>query len=189
MERIFSTNVGPPEHSDYVDLVPIGAVDKHRERLKEQIRRLVPAEGTPLALCAQDPPGLRLGYPPDVALLDGLEAQPSEEHLRRPVERQDRELERIDSELLGPRDDRESEQAPLACARDRRKRMTPRQVAITVDCPDAPHLAAFWERFLGYTRRPAARDHRARRRRPGRTSVRDLSDRSGTEGGKGSTAP
>jgi hypothetical protein len=34
--------------------------------------------------------------------------------------------------------------------------MIPRQVAITVDCADAPHLAAFWERFLGYTRRPAA---------------------------------
>ena len=31
--------------------------------------------------------------------------------------------------------------------------MTPRQVGITVDCADAPHLAAFWERFLGYTRR------------------------------------
>jgi len=34
--------------------------------------------------------------------------------------------------------------------------MTPRQVAVTVDCADAPHLAAFWERLLGYTRRPAA---------------------------------
>ena len=34
--------------------------------------------------------------------------------------------------------------------------MTPRQVAVTVDCADASNLAAFWERFLGYTRRPAA---------------------------------
>lgn len=34
--------------------------------------------------------------------------------------------------------------------------MTPRQVGITVDCADADHLAAFWERFLGYTRRSAA---------------------------------
>ena len=33
--------------------------------------------------------------------------------------------------------------------------MTPRQVGITVDCADADHLAAFWERFLGYTRRSA----------------------------------
>ena len=34
--------------------------------------------------------------------------------------------------------------------------MTPRQVGITVECADAVRLAAFWERFLGYTRRPAA---------------------------------
>ena len=34
--------------------------------------------------------------------------------------------------------------------------MTPRQVGITVDCADAADLAAFWERFLGYTRRSAA---------------------------------
>src|SRR4051812_21459174 len=31
--------------------------------------------------------------------------------------------------------------------------MTLRQVGITVDCADADQLAAFWERFLGYTRR------------------------------------
>jgi hypothetical protein len=34
--------------------------------------------------------------------------------------------------------------------------MTPRQVGITVDCADAAELATFWERFLGYDRRPAA---------------------------------
>lgn len=33
---------------------------------------------------------------------------------------------------------------------------TPKQIGITVDCPDAAHLAAFWERFLGYTRRPGS---------------------------------
>jgi hypothetical protein len=32
----------------------------------------------------------------------------------------------------------------------------PKQIGITVDCPDAAHLAAFWERFLGYTRRPGS---------------------------------
>jgi hypothetical protein len=32
--------------------------------------------------------------------------------------------------------------------------MTLRQVGITVDCEDAAELAAFWERFLGYSRRP-----------------------------------
>ena len=34
--------------------------------------------------------------------------------------------------------------------------MTPRQVGVTVDCADAAQLAAFWERFLGYARRPVA---------------------------------
>lgn len=33
---------------------------------------------------------------------------------------------------------------------------TPKQIGITVDCPDAALLAAFWERFLGYTRRPGS---------------------------------
>ena len=31
-----------------------------------------------------------------------------------------------------------------------------KQIGITVDCPDAAQLAGFWERFLGYTRRPGA---------------------------------
>lgn len=33
---------------------------------------------------------------------------------------------------------------------------TPKQIGITVDCPDAAQLAAFWERFLGYARRSGA---------------------------------
>jgi hypothetical protein len=32
--------------------------------------------------------------------------------------------------------------------------MVPRQVGVTVDCADAAQLASFWERFLGYSRRP-----------------------------------
>jgi hypothetical protein len=32
----------------------------------------------------------------------------------------------------------------------------PYQIGITVDCPDAAGLAAFWERFLGYARRSGA---------------------------------
>src|SRR3954471_8326860 len=32
----------------------------------------------------------------------------------------------------------------------------PKQIGITVDCPDAAQLATFWERFLGYTRRPGS---------------------------------
>jgi hypothetical protein len=31
----------------------------------------------------------------------------------------------------------------------------PKRIGITVDCADAAQLADFWERFLGYTRRPA----------------------------------
>jgi hypothetical protein len=31
-----------------------------------------------------------------------------------------------------------------------------KQIAVTVDCPDAAQLASFWERFLDYTRRPGA---------------------------------
>jgi glyoxalase superfamily protein len=32
----------------------------------------------------------------------------------------------------------------------------PHQIGITIDCPDAEGLAAFWERFLGYARRSGA---------------------------------
>jgi len=32
----------------------------------------------------------------------------------------------------------------------------PHQIGITVDCSDAGELAEFWERFLGYARRPGA---------------------------------
>ena len=28
------------------------------------------------------------------------------------------------------------------------------KIGITIDCPDPDLLAAFWERFLGYVRRP-----------------------------------
>jgi hypothetical protein len=31
---------------------------------------------------------------------------------------------------------------------------TPRMIGITIDCPDPEQLAAFWERFVGYVRRP-----------------------------------
>jgi hypothetical protein len=37
-----------------------------------------------------------------------------------------------------------------------RRLPTPKQIGITVDCPDAAQLAVFWERFLGYTRRPGS---------------------------------
>ena len=46
--RVFSTAIGPAASPDYVDLVGIEAISENRERLKEQIRRLVPTAGTPL---------------------------------------------------------------------------------------------------------------------------------------------
>jgi hypothetical protein len=36
----------------------------------------------------------------------------------------------------------------------------PKQIGITVDCPDAEQLAAFWEGCLGYTRRSGASGER-----------------------------
>lgn len=32
--------------------------------------------------------------------------------------------------------------------------VAPTRIGITIDCPDPEQLAAFWERFLGYERRP-----------------------------------
>jgi Ca-activated chloride channel family protein len=52
--RIFSTNVGPREHSDYADLVPIGPLATNREAIATKIRDLVPTEGTPLYTVARD---------------------------------------------------------------------------------------------------------------------------------------
>ena len=46
--RIFSTRIGPPEHPDYLDLVPIGPITENRELIATKIRSLVPTGGTPL---------------------------------------------------------------------------------------------------------------------------------------------
>ena len=52
--RVFSTNVGPKDHPDYADLVPIGPADANREVMAGKIRDLVPTEATPLYTVAQD---------------------------------------------------------------------------------------------------------------------------------------
>ena len=52
--RIFSTEIGPPEHTDYVDLVDFGPISAQRERIAQQIGSLVPTQGTPLYSVAQD---------------------------------------------------------------------------------------------------------------------------------------
>uniref|UniRef100_A8M564 Glyoxalase/bleomycin resistance protein/dioxygenase n=1 Tax=Salinispora arenicola (strain CNS-205) TaxID=391037 RepID=A8M564_SALAI len=44
---------------------------------------------------------------------------------------------------------------PTTCA-DRTFLASPHRIGITIDCPDPASAAAFWERFLGYQRRPHA---------------------------------
>ncbi|MGH9176926.1 MAG: extracellular solute-binding protein [Acidimicrobiales bacterium] len=52
--RIFSTGIGPPDHPDYVDSVPIGAVSANRETLRTKLRNLIPTNATPLYTVARD---------------------------------------------------------------------------------------------------------------------------------------
>ena len=46
--RVFSTGIGPPEHPDFIDSVPIGSIGANRETMRTKIRNLVPTNGTPL---------------------------------------------------------------------------------------------------------------------------------------------
>ncbi len=63
--RVFSTGIGPETHSDYVDLVPIGAIGKSRETIRAKIRTLIPTNGTPLYTVARDSHAeLRKSYDP-----------------------------------------------------------------------------------------------------------------------------
>ncbi len=52
--RVFSTQVGPKEHPDYADLVPLGPASANREQMAAKIRALVPTEATPLYTVARD---------------------------------------------------------------------------------------------------------------------------------------
>jgi Ca-activated chloride channel family protein len=52
--RLFTTNIGPPEHPDWVDVVPIGPIAEQRELMRTKIRDLIPLEGTPLYTTAVD---------------------------------------------------------------------------------------------------------------------------------------
>ncbi|MGH9164879.1 MAG: substrate-binding domain-containing protein [Acidimicrobiales bacterium] len=52
--RIFSTDIGPKEHPDYVDVVPIGPIGANREVIRGELRNLVPTAGTPLYTAARD---------------------------------------------------------------------------------------------------------------------------------------
>jgi Ca-activated chloride channel family protein len=46
--RVFSTQLGPRQDQDFLDLVPIGRIGDNREALKRQIDGLFPTNGTPL---------------------------------------------------------------------------------------------------------------------------------------------
>ena len=52
--RIFSTDIGPKDHADYVDLVPVGRIDANREVIRSQIANLIPTAGTPLYTVARE---------------------------------------------------------------------------------------------------------------------------------------
>jgi Ca-activated chloride channel family protein len=52
--RIFSTEIGTREPTDYVDLVPIGPLGARREAITSNIRNLVPTQGTPLYTVTRD---------------------------------------------------------------------------------------------------------------------------------------
>jgi Ca-activated chloride channel family protein len=46
--RIFSTDISRTPPTDYVDLVPVGAISAQREQIASKLRSLVPTLGTPL---------------------------------------------------------------------------------------------------------------------------------------------
>ena len=52
--RIFSTDVGPEDHPDYVDVVPLGPIGANREVIRSRLADLVPVAGTPLYTAARD---------------------------------------------------------------------------------------------------------------------------------------
>ena len=52
--RIFSNEIGPQDHPDYSDVVPIGPIGSTREVIRSKIRNLVPTNGTPLYTVARD---------------------------------------------------------------------------------------------------------------------------------------
>lgn len=52
--RVFSTEIGPAEHTDWRDLVPIGPISQTRPQIVKQIRTLFPTNGTPLYTTTRD---------------------------------------------------------------------------------------------------------------------------------------
>ncbi len=85
--RIFSTDIGPKEHPDYVDLVPIGRIDANREVIRSKIADLIPTAGTPLYTVARDSyRELKAGLDPNrinavLLLTDGRNEDPRNDDL------------------------------------------------------------------------------------------------------------
>ncbi|HUR23271.1 MAG TPA: extracellular solute-binding protein [Acidimicrobiales bacterium] len=85
--RIFSTDIGPQEHSDYVDLVPIGRIDANKEVIRSKIANLAPTAGTPLYTVANDSfRQLKAGLDPTrinavLLLTDGRNEDPRNDNL------------------------------------------------------------------------------------------------------------
>jgi Ca-activated chloride channel homolog len=51
--RVFSTNLGPGEDQEFLDLVPVGPVEENRDQLEAEIEALFPTNGTPLYTATQ----------------------------------------------------------------------------------------------------------------------------------------
>jgi Ca-activated chloride channel family protein len=75
--RVFSTELGPDQQAEFLDLVPIGPVAQQRETIATRIRDLLPTNGTPLYTATQASYEVALsGYEPSrinavVLLTDG----------------------------------------------------------------------------------------------------------------------
>ncbi|MDP9387573.1 MAG: substrate-binding and VWA domain-containing protein [Actinomycetota bacterium] len=86
--RVFSNDIGPPAHPDYLDLVAIGPVAQTREPMRARIRNLVPTNGTPLYTVARESHRqLREGYDPGrinavLLLTDGRNEDPRNNDLQ-----------------------------------------------------------------------------------------------------------
>jgi Ca-activated chloride channel family protein len=52
--RIFSTNVGPPDHPDYLDVQPLQPIGESKEQLRASIEGLQTRQNTPLFTAARD---------------------------------------------------------------------------------------------------------------------------------------
>ncbi|MCU1430025.1 MAG: hypothetical protein JWL83_4025 [Actinomycetia bacterium] len=52
--RVFSTDLGPSQNQDSLDLVPIGPLASNREEIVRRVQDLTPTNGTPLYTATQD---------------------------------------------------------------------------------------------------------------------------------------